>query len=92
MPNPRQFRFAKLTCSLYYFIKIIAVFLPISLYIVARLNLISGKRKSENMIRRVLLVVALVIVVFSLVGCQTVQGLGEDITWLGEKGSELVEK
>ncbi len=43
------------------------------------------------MIRRVLLVVALVIVVFSLVGCQTVQGLGEDITWLGEKCSELAE-
>jgi predicted small secreted protein len=52
---------------------------------------ISGKRKSENMIRRVLLVVALFIVVFSLVGCQTVQGLGEDIKWIGEKGSELVE-
>jgi predicted small secreted protein len=72
--------------------KIIAVFLPISLYIVAKLNIISGKREPGNMIRRVLLVVALVIVVFSLVGCQTVQGLGEDITWLGEKGSELVEK
>ncbi len=43
------------------------------------------------MIRRVLLVVALVIVVFSLVGCQTVRGLGEDITWVGEKGSEIVE-
>ena len=43
------------------------------------------------MIRKVLLVVALVIVVFSLVGCQTVQGLGEDITWVGEKGSEIVE-
>ena len=92
MPNPRQIRFARLTCSLYKFIKITDVFLPISLYIVARLNIISGKRKSENMIRRVLLVFALVIVVFSLVGCQTVQGLGEDITWLGEKGSELVEK
>ncbi|MHC4654920.1 MAG: hypothetical protein ACYTDW_19150 [Planctomycetota bacterium] len=43
------------------------------------------------MIRKVLLVVALVIVVFSLVGCQTLQGIGEDITWVGEKGSEIVE-
>jgi predicted small secreted protein len=43
------------------------------------------------MIRKIFLVVALVIVVFSLVGCQTVQGLGEDITWVGEKGSEIVE-
>ncbi len=44
------------------------------------------------MIRRVLLVVALVIAVFSLLGCQTVQGIGKDITWLGEKGSELVDQ
>lgn len=44
------------------------------------------------MIRRVLLVVALVIVVFSIFGCQTVQGLGEDIKWVGEKGSEIVDQ
>ena len=43
------------------------------------------------MIRKVLLVLALVVVVFSLVGCNTVQGLGEDITWVGEKGSEIVD-
>jgi predicted small secreted protein len=43
------------------------------------------------MVRKVLLVLALVVVVFSLVGCQTVQGLGEDITWVGEKGSEIVD-
>jgi len=43
------------------------------------------------MIRKVLLVVALVIVVFSLVGCQTVQGLGEDIKWTGEKAAEIVD-
>jgi predicted small secreted protein len=43
------------------------------------------------MVRKVLLVFALVIVVFSLLGCQTIQGLGEDIKWVGEKASELVE-
>jgi predicted small secreted protein len=43
------------------------------------------------MIRKVLLVVALVIVVFSLVGCNTVQGLGEDIKWTGEKVAEIVD-
>lgn len=43
------------------------------------------------MIRKVLLVVALVIVIFSLVGCQTVQGLGEDIKWTGEKAAEIVD-
>lgn len=44
------------------------------------------------MVRKVLLVLVLVGVVFSLVGCQTVQGLGEDIKWIGEKGSELVDQ
>ena len=44
------------------------------------------------MVRRVILVLALVGVVFSLVGCQTIQGLGEDIKWIGEKGSELVDQ
>ncbi len=43
------------------------------------------------MIRKVLLVVALVIVVFSLIGCNTVQGLGEDIKWTGEKAAEIVD-
>jgi len=43
------------------------------------------------MVRKVLLVVALAVVVFSLFGCQTVQGLGEDIKWTGEKGTELLE-
>lgn len=44
------------------------------------------------MVRKVLLLLALVGVVFSLLGCQTVQGLGEDIKWIGEKGSEIVDQ
>ena len=43
------------------------------------------------MVKKVLLVVALIVVVFSLVSCQTVQGLGEDIKWTGEKAAEIVE-
>jgi len=43
------------------------------------------------MVRKMLLVVALAVVVFSLFGCQTVQGLGEDIKWTGERGAELLE-
>ena len=42
------------------------------------------------MLKKVLLVVALIILVFSLFGCQTVQGLGGDIKWTGEKGAELL--
>ena len=43
------------------------------------------------MVRKVLLVLALVVVVFSLVGCNTIQGMGEDIKWTGEKAAEIVD-
>ena len=43
------------------------------------------------MVKKVLLVVALIVVMFSLMSCQTVQGLGGDITWTGEKTAELLE-
>lgn len=36
------------------------------------------------MIRKILLIVVLFIAMFTLAGCQTVQGLGRDITWTGE--------
>jgi len=38
------------------------------------------------------LVIALTLVVFSLMGCQTVQGLGRDITTAGEAGERAIEK
>jgi len=44
------------------------------------------------MIRRSLVVIALTLVIFSLMGCQTVQGLGRDITTAGEAGERAVEK
>ena len=44
------------------------------------------------MIKKALLLVALVILVFSLIGCQTVQGLGGDIKWTGEKAAEILEQ
>ena len=43
------------------------------------------------MVRKVLFLLSLVVVIFSLVSCQTVQGLGEDITWVGEKAADVVE-
>ena len=43
------------------------------------------------MIRKILLTVALGIVIFSLAGCQTVQGLGRDITWTGEAVGGVLE-
>lgn len=44
------------------------------------------------MAKRMLLVVALIVLLFTLVGCQTVQGLGGDIKWTGEKGAEVLEQ
>ena len=44
------------------------------------------------MVKKVLLTIALVVVVLSLVGCQTVQGIGNDISWVGKKGQDIVEK
>ena len=38
------------------------------------------------------LVIALMLVAFSLMGCQTVQGLGRDITTAGEAGERALEK
>jgi predicted small secreted protein len=44
------------------------------------------------MVRRIFLVVALAIIVLSLLGCQTVQGIGKDITSVGKAGEKLIEK
>jgi predicted small secreted protein len=40
----------------------------------------------------VLSVVVLIIIVFLLIGCQTVQGLGGYIKWAGQKGAEIPEQ
>jgi len=43
------------------------------------------------MARKVLLIAALFLLMFSFVGCQTVQGLGRDITWTGETVADILE-
>jgi predicted small secreted protein len=43
------------------------------------------------MVRKILLLLALITVVFSFIGCNTIQGLGEDIKWTGKKAAEIVE-
>jgi len=57
-----------------------------------RLKIIINKREFVKMIRKVLLVLLLILVTSSFVGCQTVQGLGEDIKWTSEKTAELLEE
>ena len=43
------------------------------------------------MVRKMLLAVVLIVVMFLLIGCQAVQGLGDDIKWTGEKGAEVLQ-
>jgi predicted small secreted protein len=46
----------------------------------------------EKIMRKVLIIVVLVLMLFSLVSCQTVQGIGKDIQWVGEKGEQAIER
>lgn len=43
------------------------------------------------MVKRILLAVALLAVVFWLASCQTVSGLGKDITWTAESTAGVLE-
>jgi predicted small secreted protein len=43
------------------------------------------------MIKKVILIAALIILTFWLVGCQTVSGIGGDIQWSAQKTSQLLE-
>lgn len=44
------------------------------------------------MVRRILLLFTLSAVAISFIGCKTVQGIGGDITWVGKKGEQVVER
>ena len=50
------------------------------------------RRGPEEMVKRILLLIALGAVVFSFLGCKTVQGIGGDITWLGKKGEQAIQR
>jgi predicted small secreted protein len=44
------------------------------------------------MVKKIILGLALLFLVFSLASCQTVQGIGNDITWMGKAGAEMLEQ
>lgn len=46
---------------------------------------------SGTVVKKILIAVALAVLTLSLAGCQTVQGLGRDITWTGQAGQEALE-
>jgi predicted small secreted protein len=48
--------------------------------------------ESEKMLKKVLLAVILIFAAFYFAGCQTVQGVGRDITWTGRAGAEVIDQ
>jgi predicted small secreted protein len=44
------------------------------------------------MSRKMLLIIALIIAILAVTSCQTVQGIGNDITWIGKAGAEILEQ
>ena len=44
------------------------------------------------MANKMLLLAVLIIVMFSLIGCQTAEGLKEDVTFIGDKTTEILDK
>jgi predicted small secreted protein len=44
------------------------------------------------MAKKVILIAVLFIVIFLLFGCQTAQGLKEDVTYIGDKTAEIIDK
>jgi predicted small secreted protein len=54
-------------------------------------NLSSTKWSLEKMIKKILLIIVLIVMAFSIIGCQTVQGVGGDIKWTGQKTAEILE-
>jgi predicted small secreted protein len=44
------------------------------------------------MVKRILLSIILIFVVFILIGCNTAEGLKGDITFIGDKTTEILDK
>ena len=43
------------------------------------------------MVKKTFLIVLLIVASLWFFGCQTVQGVGGDIQWIGEKSAEIIE-
>jgi predicted small secreted protein len=44
----------------------------------------------KKMAKKIILCVILIILGFSLIGCQTIEGVGGDIKWTAQKGAEIL--
>jgi predicted small secreted protein len=46
--------------------------------------------RERIMLKRLVLLIILIVLLVVSVGCNTVQGVGKDIEWTGEKGAEII--
>ena len=44
------------------------------------------------MAKRIVLLAILIIAAFSLIGCHTAEGIKEDVTFIGDKTAEILDK
>jgi predicted small secreted protein len=44
------------------------------------------------MLKKIMLVAALTAIALVFAGCQTVQGVGRDISWAGKAGAEAIDR
>jgi predicted small secreted protein len=44
----------------------------------------------KKMAKKIILCIILIILGLSLTGCQTIEGIGGDIKWTGQKGAEIL--
>ena len=44
------------------------------------------------MVKKALLIIILTIIICSTIGCQTAKGLKEDVTYIGDKTAEIIDK
>jgi predicted small secreted protein len=49
-----------------------------------------SKVEFEKMVKKIVLCIILIVLCLSLIGCQTVAGIGGDIKWTGQKGGEIL--
>jgi predicted small secreted protein len=55
------------------------------------MRLCEGKKGYTEMFRKLLLIILLAFLLLLLTNCQTVQGIGGDIKWTGQKSAEVIE-
>ncbi len=47
--------------------------------------------KVREMLKRIILAAVLLVLMVILLGCNTVEGMGKDIEWVGQKGEEVLQ-